>query len=172
MPAGGISVAKPPHNDLRPLLRPDVEIHCDAVKPIKTTWMLGITGALILSIFILLERIDAPVPFVVHARPAAPGPNQLRDSLDAHQKQRVSSTVVVTDSSNVAERRSLRTWALPTNDSAFSAFAEWTERYRNAAPDSKSSLEPEGIALARVRREALRSAIQLDPANAIELAAP
>src|SRR5439155_9354777 len=55
----------------------------------------------------------------------------------------------------------------------FAWFADWTHRFRDAATaEEKAALEPEGVALAQARRDALAELIQSDPKRALELTVP
>lgn len=67
---------------------------------------------------------------------------------------------------------SVAAWRQATTEPAFSAFAEWSQRYESAAPTAKAALEEEGTTLARKRRQQLANLIQRDPKQALELAVP
>ena len=63
-------------------------------------------------------------------------------------------------------------WSQAIEEPAFAAFAGWTRRYAAAPVDQREALEPEGIALARARLNAMADLIQANPERALELAAP
>ena len=53
------------------------------------------------------------------------------------------------------------------------AFREWTARYAQAtAPDARTALEPEGVALARARRPVILDLIKSDPRRALAVTVP
>src|SRR6476661_11199245 len=65
------------------------------------------------------------------------------------------------------------TWEKADDLPEFASFAEWAGRFRNArTAEEKAALEPEGVALAQARRDALAELIQSDPKRALELTIP
>src|SRR5256885_4920135 len=65
------------------------------------------------------------------------------------------------------------TWQKSDDLPEFALFAEWANRFHDAkTADAKTALEPEGVALAQARRDALAELIQSDPERALELAVP
>jgi len=63
-------------------------------------------------------------------------------------------------------------WDGPLPAAEFTAFREWTERYRHTAPAARPALEAEGVALARARRPEMKRFIMLDPSRALALTVP
>lgn len=72
-----------------------------------------------------------------------------------------------------ASKPAPRRWEIPAAAAPFVEFATWANRYASAGtPEEKNSLEAEGVALAQVRRAALKDLIRNDPEQALQLAAP
>ena len=64
-------------------------------------------------------------------------------------------------------------WNEPASEPPFARFAAWARRYAQAPTvQAQAELEAEGIALARVRLQALADLIQTNPQRALELAVP
>src|SRR5438445_13121031 len=90
--------------------------------------------------------------------PAAPTASHLGRTTPAS-----SPNAVVTIQNSLLPSASL-TWQKADDAPEFASFAEWANRFRNAAtPEEKTALAPEGVALAQARRDALADLIQSDP---------
>ena len=63
-------------------------------------------------------------------------------------------------------------WAKPIPEEPFARFHDWAEKFAAASPETRAGLEPEGIVLAKERREALAALIKSDPQRALDLAIP
>lgn len=60
----------------------------------------------------------------------------------------------------------------PPADEAVRSFDAWAERWSSAPPAERSSMEQEGLRLARARREAMRTLIRENPERALREALP
>ncbi|MEY2410793.1 MAG: hypothetical protein QOF48_3463 [Verrucomicrobiota bacterium] len=64
-------------------------------------------------------------------------------------------------------------WSQSSAQPEFAAFAEWTARYMAATSESaRTTLQPAGVELARVRLQAMASLIETNPERALTLAIP
>lgn len=106
---------------------------------------------------------------VVRASPAPAEPTPAKPPIPTSPA--TVATAPANPASNLLPRQDVR-WNDPISEPEFARFAEWANEYRGADAGQKTSLEQEGIRLARERREALRSLISSDPARALALAVP
>lgn len=63
-------------------------------------------------------------------------------------------------------------WVMRAVESEFAGFQDWVGRHAAAGVREREALEPEGVELARRRREELMGLIRTDPRRALELAVP
>ncbi|ATC64072.1 hypothetical protein CMV30_08965 [Nibricoccus aquaticus] len=91
----------------------------------------------------------------------------------AIRSEKIRSTETrATASASIEAPRGSSLPATSKSPSAFTAFETWSARYLAASPAERASLAPEGLALATIRRAALRELIQSDPRAALAQATP
>src|SRR5438309_2794670 len=148
----------------------------------KPKWIIACLMVIVLALAFLIatngrffgtKRVRQQAVEITNGLSAANRPNAARSA----------SSPAVTQfnaQSGAAQNNNSRVAAIPfqsrqpaNEDSAFSGFGFWSQRYL-AAPTAadKALLEAEGVALAKARREALSILIKSNPKRALGLAVP